>query len=226
MSRHPKCVPPPACPSPLEHERLRIACQLHDHAGQHLALAQLRLAELGEQVAASDVKPLVEEVQALIREASSSLRRVLHDLGNQAPPPLEQGLARLVREVGARFPDAVPITLELQHLHSPLPPDTTKALLRMAEELLSNVRKHSGATQATLRCTYQDRQLTLSVEDNGCGFPPGVRGSSRGFGLCSIALQLKALQGSLVLDGNAGQGARVHLLVPGQPLGRAARGAS
>ncbi|MBV4462540.1 hypothetical protein KVG95_04250 [Pseudomonas sp. SWRI79] len=221
MSRQNKC----ACLWAIECERLRIACDLHDHTGQHLALAQLRLAELQQQASAAALKQLIQELQTLIHEASASLRSVVHNLGKEPLPrqSLDQALRGLVRDIQTDFPDAPTIVLNLHGPQAPLADATTATLLRLVNELLANVRKHSGATQAKLKSSCLGNYLTLCVEDNGHGFPPNPEGQSSGFGLRSIALQLKPLEGRLILDSEPGNGTSVRLLVPSHHLDSARR---
>ncbi|MEB0046821.1 MULTISPECIES: sensor histidine kinase [unclassified Pseudomonas] len=216
MSRQHKCACPPACLGAIENERLRIACDLHDHAGQHLALAQLCLAELQRHAAAPALQPLIEQLQRLIHEASASLRTVVQNLGNEPMPrqSLDDALRGLVLGMQQRFPDAPTIVLNLQGPPIPLADSITQTLLRAVSELLANVRKHSGATQATLSSACHEHSLTVCVEDNGHGFAPALKGQWGGFGLRSIALQLKPLEGRVLLDSELGRGTFVRLLVP------------
>ena len=103
--------------------------------------------------------------------------------------------------------------------------DAALQFLRLAQEALANVVRHSGANRVVLTCCHVKAQqaLMLEVADNGVGMPTGLRtvhpdtfseGESLGKGMRSMARRAARLGGLLVVEGVHGQGTRIRLLVP------------
>jgi two-component system nitrate/nitrite sensor histidine kinase NarX len=88
-------------------------------------------------------------------------------------------------------------------------------LIRVIQEALTNVRKHSGAKSASVRVTESDSTTTFVVEDDGHGFDQGDSPFDRdGFGLFTMRERMALLNGSLTIDSAPGRGTRVTASVP------------
>jgi two-component system nitrate/nitrite sensor histidine kinase NarX len=88
-------------------------------------------------------------------------------------------------------------------------------VIRVIQEALTNVRKHSGAQSATVHVSESDSMTTFVVEDDGHGFDPGGSVSDRdGFGLFTMRERMALLNGSLTVDSAPGRGTRVIVNVP------------
>lgn len=88
-------------------------------------------------------------------------------------------------------------------------------VLRVIQEALANVRKHSGAAHATVRIRRHDDTLEVSVEDDGRGFEPSaVLESGQTFGLHIMKERSQAVGGDLEIRSAAGEGTRIVLRVP------------
>jgi signal transduction histidine kinase len=90
-----------------------------------------------------------------------------------------------------------------------LPPHATLQVLRVAQEALTNVAKHSQATRVDLALRYLDGNLTLAIRDNGIGLPAAR--SSAGRGMHNMRARTAQLGGTLVVDQADGRGTRVVL---------------
>ncbi|MDK2659130.1 sensor histidine kinase [Cupriavidus consociatus] len=208
-----------------ERERQRIACGLHDEAGQALALAQLRLRELEGLECAPTVKALIDETRSLVDDAVGTIRAVTRDLGVGllVQGRLDDALRGLAARLQSGRQDALLTHLELHSPPVPLDPTTTAVVLRVANELLANVRRHSGAKQVWLRCACGHGHVHVTVSDDGRGFDPRLcapSGSAAGgFGLSSCAAQLAALGGWLEVNSAPGSGTQVRIVLP-LPQGR------
>jgi signal transduction histidine kinase len=96
-------------------------------------------------------------------------------------------------------------------------------VIRVIQEALTNVRKHSGATSAVVRVTESDSGTTFVVEDDGHGFDQDGSPADRdGFGLYTMHERMALLNGSLTIDSAPGRGTRVIALVPERSLPRKA----
>jgi len=98
----------------------------------------------------------------------------------------------------------------------PLPEIVEDNLLRIAQESLTNVIKHSGATTATVSLDYNTETVQLRIDDNGKGFSVnGCPGPSEGhFGLLGIRERATRLRGTVSLTSKPGTGTRVHVQIP------------
>jgi signal transduction histidine kinase len=99
-----------------------------------------------------------------------------------------------------------------------MPPDRSADLLFIVREALSNVARHSGATQALLRLSIEGDRLVLRVEDNGRGFDPdrvpGPDALGRHQGLTNMRDRAVGLGGTFAVERPDGSGARIIVRVP------------
>ena len=159
-----------------DEERQRIARELHDSTAQTLAAVQIHLNILKRHSGSLCVaarKPLFESI-ILVAE---SLREV-RTLSTLLHPPLldEMGLVPALSWYVKRFGEESGVRTGLDVTKCPrrLPPDLETALFRVAQEGLSNVRRHSGSRTAHLRLRGESGAVTLEVSDQGGGMPPGL----------------------------------------------------
>jgi len=198
----------------LERERSRIARELHAGAGQPLAGIKLNLDMLDDCAAVLPQagRAALARLQTLTEQALEQVRAVSHNLH----PPDWQGLATgdalryLVQSSGLM--DRLVMEIDIQPL--PVEPSHTVkiALYRCAQECISNVARHSGATHFALSLMAAGTTIELRMEDNGRGFPlePSPRG--KGIGLQSIREHTTALGGTCdVSSGPDGVGICVRL---------------
>ena len=85
-------------------------------------------------------------------------------------------------------------------------------IYKLAQELLANVKKHSGASNISLQIIKDKNNLVMSFEDNGKGFD--AKETSYGYGLKNINKRIKELRGELNIDSNIGQGTFITLTLP------------
>jgi len=195
-----------------EHERRRIALDLHDGLSQTIALALLKLGQLRQRAdPASQAE--IAEIIALVDEANRSSRSltfqlsppILHDLG------FEPALQWLVEDV-SRSHDLT-ITLEGPEDASQLSERVRVLLFRAVRELLINVAKHAGATRTRVLLEREAGLLRIAVEDDGQAFDSSIIGS-RGLGLSAIRERLSHLGGEMTIASAVGRGTRVTLVAP------------
>ena len=99
-----------------------------------------------------------------------------------------------------------------------LPPRSEIQIIRVVQEALTNVRKHSGAAAATVRVTEDSGTVTFVVEDDGRGFDLTEELLDRGgFGLRSMRERMELIGGTLLTDSASGRGARVVAELPDVP---------
>jgi signal transduction histidine kinase len=199
-----------------EAERKRIARELHDDTGQVLTsiLVRLRLLELSS----SDPEVLsnVQELRELTAGALDSVRRLAVDLRPAALDDL--GLGPALQAYVDRYSRTWPIatTVEVDGLKRRLPADVELVLYRVVQEALTNVAKHSRASQVKVSLRRRRNEVTVSIEDNGVGFDadhPADSDTSH-LGIFGMRERLTLVGGDVEVVSTKGGGARVVARVP------------
>jgi len=193
-------------------ERQRLAREIHDTLAQGFAsiVVQLEAAEAASQNETSAGRYL-EQARASAREGLSEARRMVWALrpeileNTSLPEALQRLLQRWQEESGVRA------QFTLTGEPRPLPPDLEVGLLRIAQEALANIRKHSKARHATLTLSYLEDVVLMDVQDDGVGLQPPILGS---FGLRSMRERVEALGGQMTVESEAGQGTTLAFSLP------------
>jgi signal transduction histidine kinase len=202
-----------------EEERRRISSEVHDGLVQVAASAHQHLQTFADCYAPASPGPraaldrAVELVQRTVREA----RRVIAGL---RPTALDDfGLATALQlEVEALRAEGWPVSYEADLGDGRLPPTIETALFRVAQEALTNVRKHAGHTQVALSLQRRGPLVRLEVRDWGRGLgasgqPDGARPGER-VGLLGMRERVALLGGRCAAEGRPGAGTRVVAEVP------------
>ena len=198
-----------------ERERRRLSGELHDGAGQRLAVLSAELTMLREQLAGSPlVLDQVDRLLAHAEDIGTELHRLSHHLH---PAWLEQlGLSASIRRVCAELSRAhrIAIHLEIAEVPAGLTKDVALCLYRIVQEALHNVVKHSGAASATVRLDVDYGQIVLDIVDDGMGLDPGVERAMNGVGLISMRERARQVDGDVMLTSKPGLGTQVQVRVP------------
>lgn len=205
-----------------EDERKRIARELHDETIQMLIVMSRRLevlTTLPEPLSETALRHL-ESVQELIGDTLRGMRRFVQDL---RPPTLDhlglvaalEGLTRNLMEQN-KIETKLQVTGEVQRLM----PDEELVLFRIAQEVLSNVRRHSQASQATVQVEFSPSRIRMTIKDNGCGFNAPERIGdlvpTGRLGLVGMHERARLLGGTLQIESEADMGTAVIVDVPVQ----------
>ncbi len=190
-----------------EGERERIGQDLHDGIGSSIATIKLlvsRLVSHPDQVPSPELLGLIEE---LMTNSVHDVRSVSHNL---YPAVLARyGLAEAVQHLVdvTNETNTIPLELDLDYPR-PLAFAQELALYRICQELVHNALKHArGATCIQVQLHRRHRKLTLSVEDDGCGFVAETAGF--GAGLRSIDVRVQMLGATLTKHSVTGAGTRM-----------------
>jgi len=186
--------------SALESERSRIARELHSGAGQPLAGIKLHLEALGQSLGeTADSRPeasklTIQRIQNLADQALGQVRAVSHRLH---PPDwqemkMEEAVRFLVEQSG--LPGSIHLTCSFPPLPEEPSHNVKVQTYRCAQECISNIIRHSGATEASISLEAEEGKLVLTISDNGHGFNPKGRGA--GIGLRAITENAASLGGN------------------------------
>lgn len=188
----------------VQEERRRVARTLHDGVAQEVTLlaTQMRLWAEG--------RPTLEPrlLAGAAERALDESRAAIHALSADLDEPLDRALLRMADDVEGRL--GVQILTDVRAVPT-LPRSMRDAVLRAAREAVVNAARHSGCdhVEVTLR---GDRDVRLTVVDEGAGFEPGV--ATHGFGLEAVRGRLQAVGGRLAVVSGPGRGTRVEVLLP------------
>jgi signal transduction histidine kinase len=199
-------------------ERTRLAQELHDTLEQALASIALQL-DTSAKLSSKDVEAAnhhFEMGRYILAQSQVDVRRSVWDLRSRA---LEQfNLRGALMTSSKQIADGTGIRVEVntQGGARPLPEIIEENLLRIAQEALTNIIKHSQATHATIDLDYRPQGISLQIEDNGSGFVVEDRvGPQDGhFGLLGISERAQRLGGQAVLKSTPGSGTIVRVEIP------------
>lgn len=195
-----------------ERERRRLAEELHDRVSQVLAVARMRLG-LANKEGVLDVAEL-SLVSELLGEAVAQTRAITTELAS--PVLYEIGLGAAVTDCCTRMETQHGIEMHVDIVQEPLflNDDVKMAMYRAARELVMNVVKHSGASEAWVRLDAQDGVAILEVRDSGRGMIATTSTEGGGFGLFSIRERLTHLNGALDIESQPDDGTTVTVRIP------------
>jgi signal transduction histidine kinase len=197
-----------------EDERRRIARELHDHLNQQIALLAIELQQLSldPPASAEDISTAMHEQWRRTTEIASDVHAISHRLH---PSKLETlGLVATVRAHCRDLSRKSLTTHFTEHgMPTGIPPETSLCLFRVAEEALSNVARHSGASEALVTLFGTGSDVVLRVVDMGSGFDDGAGHRAGGLGLVSMRERVEALGGTLSITSVAGKGTVVEARV-------------
>jgi PAS domain S-box-containing protein len=200
-----------------EHERQRIARDLHDDVSQRLAALVLEVASLEHHPStvplalAQTLGPLREQLEHLSDDVHTLAYRLHPSLLEHAGlrPAVEDHVHQVSRRTG------LPIHLKIIDVPNAVPLDQATCLFRVMQESVQNVVKHAQATTVTVQLRGSPRGVGLSVIDNGKGFDPqDLRAHQQGLGLSSMEERLRQLHGFFRIQSQPAQGTKVCAWVP------------
>jgi len=202
-------------------ERARLAREIHDTIAQGLAgvVAQLEAADAAEGDPVLRQRHL-DAARALARESLAEARRSV-----QALTPARLVDARLpeaIADMATAWAQTTQVTVHVQTTGDvrALLPELEVTLFRVAQEALTNVGKHAGATTVWLTLTYMEDVVVLDVRDDGVGFDPGARPgptAGAGYGLSTMEQRVLRVSGTFTVESAPGEGTAVSASVPAIP---------
>lgn len=200
-------------------ERTRIAHELHDSLAQTLASLRFQVRVLDETLHRGDESALwaeLERIENSLDEAYTELRGLIDHF---RAPIDRRGLMPAIEKVVERFRNESKIQIFLQREWGgpALPEDMEIQVLRIVQEALCNVRKHSKAhTVRVLLRSQDDGQYSVLVEDDGTGMEPMTTDGAPGehVGLSIMEERARRLGGKIRFESEPGEGTRIQLSFP------------
>ncbi|MEV4260436.1 histidine kinase [Kribbella sp. NPDC049584] len=185
-------------------ERRRLERDLHDGAQQRLVSLgmAMRLAQRHLDDGTVDVDGLLDQGVAELATAVAELRQIAHGL---RPTSLDDGLHAALSAITQSLP--IPVRLQIP---SDLPEELATTAYFVAAEAVTNAAKYANATAIAVRVARAGDEVTVRIEDDGCGGASPRPGS----GLSGLLDRVAAVGGSLELRSPAGRGTTVEVVLP------------
>lgn len=199
-----------------EAERTRIARELHDDIGQRLAILRIEMLRAGKPV--SDLPgathPGIKDLSDKVREIADKVATLSHQLHS---PELEYlGVKTAIESACREFTKThrIPAACFCDKVPANVDGLVGLSLLRLLQEALHNIVKHSGATKVEVRLTGSDDTLTLEIVDDGHGFDVEQARLAAGLGLISMRERMHMVGGELKISSAPGKGSRIVAHAP------------
>ncbi len=187
-----------------ERERNRVAMDLHDNIGS-------KLGQLRRDIEQDLLKPakLIDEIQNVVED----VRFISHKLSPQGfqITGLDETVRHLISETNRN--SDIEYAFQVLDVPKVLSETVTVQLYRIIQEAIQNIEKHSKATRAEIQLIHHERELVLTIEDDGIGFK-GTEGVQHGIGLKNIKKRAAILGGTASFSSQPGDGVSVIITLP------------
>jgi two-component system sensor histidine kinase DegS len=201
-----------------EAERQRLSRQIHDGPAQALSNFILQ-TEIAMRLFDIDPERARAELQSLKETATTTFQKVRDFIFDLRPMMLDDlGLAPTVKRYVDAYKEKTGMQVQLTITGSDrrLGAAREAVIFRGLQELLSNARQHAQASQVRVQLDIDTQRVRAAVEDNGRGFDAGAAPADkrRMAGLTTLKERMDLLGGTLTVDSQPGQGARIVMEVP------------
>ena len=193
-----------------EHERIRIAREIHDDLGGNLTAIKIDLDWLVRRIDAGASSAENTAILAKVRTVSDLVDRTIHSIQRISrdlrPGIMDFGIFAAIEWEASEFAKryGIPCEVSCNESDIELEPDTAVAVFRIFQEALTNIAKHAHASHVWVWLDVRQGHLELKVLDNGCGIAPSDLRKLDSFGIRGMVERASLLEGKLTVS--AGQG--------------------
>jgi two-component system sensor histidine kinase DegS len=203
-----------------EHERQRLARQIHDGPAQSLTNLILQ-AEICERLFDTDPAQARVELGNLKNTVNTTFQKTRDFILTLRPMMLDDlGLVPTLKQYVQDFEEKTQLSINLAVAGREirLPTHGQVTIFRLIQELLTNVQRHAHATHVQVTLDYRQDRVVASVEDDGSGFDVSELQSATqphtGLGLPTIQERAEMLGGNVYIESRIGRGTRVRIEIP------------
>jgi signal transduction histidine kinase len=200
-----------------ESERRYVARELHDETSQALTALIFGLRQLEQDVEhPENIPPRIAELKQIIDRILENLHRLAMDLRPVALDHLGllPAIEGLVNDTTRRSSLKIHFKTAGLTEEDRLPPDQETAIYRIVQEALTNVARHSSASNVDVILERREGKLIVIVEDDGIGFNTDEIPKSGHLGLLGMQERAEMMDGSLLIESRPGGGTTLVLEVP------------
>jgi PAS domain S-box-containing protein len=202
--------------SAQEAERARVARELHDGIGQEIALLgiQMQRAATSAATGPDSIHAGMQKLCTNLTAIGLHVSRLSHQLHSSELEYLGLSVAitKLCREFSDQY--SIKVVCECRNIPAKLNNDVALTFLRVVQESLHNIAKHSGANEVHVEISGASEELTLTVRDNGVGFDVQQSKAAPGLGLISMRERVHLIGGEFAIDSAPGAGTRIWVRTP------------
>jgi PAS domain S-box-containing protein len=206
--------------SAREEERISVAREIHDELGQALTMFRIELTwlenRMGKVLSERGAEPVIRKIGQMKRMLDGTLQTVRRITTNLRPPVLDElGLRAAIEWQAEGFSRRVGIRCEVdaQSIEGTCK-DTSTALFRIFQEILTNIARHAQASRVRVRLRDESGCFVLTVSDNGRGFVSDAIPKAKSFGILGMRERAEALGGSVEISSGLARGATVIVRLP------------
>ncbi|MEX2574635.1 MAG: PAS domain S-box protein [Balneolaceae bacterium] len=202
--------------------RQQLATELHDNLGQILAIGKMELDLMANDEMPDHILSGIGRVTELMSDAIRHTRELMSDL-KPAPSIDKDDLVSNIEWVAQKMAKyGLDVSIKDDGQPKPLEESMRIALCQSVRELLFNVVKHAGVDKADVILSRLDKQVQVTVKDEGKGFSIGDKKAEPtkkgGFGLFNMQERMEWLKSSVKINSSPGEGTEVNLFIPVDPV--------
>jgi signal transduction histidine kinase len=204
-----------------EHERIRIAREIHDDLGGNLTAIKIDLDWLVRRIDAGASSAENTALLAKVRTVSDLVDRTIHSIQRISrdlrPGIMDFGIFAAIEWEAGEFAKryGIPCKVSCSEPDIELEPDMAVAVFRIFQEALTNIAKHAHASHVWVGLDVRQEYLELKVQDDGCGIAPNDFRKLDSFGIRGMVERASLLEGKLTVS--AGRGHERIQARQGQP---------
>ena len=202
--------------SSMENERTRIAREIHDDLGQYLTALKMDLSWFKKRLP-KDQAPLQEKEKSMQQTVNTAIESIERIISNLRPGPLDDlGLAAAIEWLIGYFQNQTGIKgrYRFDQEEYVLDGDRSIAVYRILQESLTNIARHSNATEVDIELYEDDGSIVLKVTDNGVGILKSKALHSESFGLMGMQERAYLFQGDFKIEGIPDKGTTITASIP------------
>jgi signal transduction histidine kinase len=201
--------------SAVMEERYRMARDIHDTLAQSFTGVIMHLEAAEEAISRNRAEVISDRIQNAGEIAREGLREARRSVRALRPLALEkknlaEALEGLIHKMTAGTP--VQAKFAIKGVLQELPSEWDENILRIEQEVLTNVLRHAHASELDVLLTFDAREVRLNIRDNGCGFDSA--GKHEGFGLCGMTERAENMGGRLFIQSAKGVGTALCIVLP------------
>ncbi|MDW3652855.1 MAG: tetratricopeptide repeat protein [Bacteroidia bacterium] len=195
-----------------ELERKRLARELHDGLGSHLASVKMLVAAIQNDIPEVKESELHQKAERMLDEACQEIREISHNL---MPGTISRyGLEQSIQDMCINLQQSTKLQIScMLHIDRQIDESTQVSMYRIVQELLRNTVKHAQAKELIVQVQTDPDQISLTVEDDGIGYQDS-NNKSDGIGLMNVRSRVELLKGSLDIDSRPGKGTSIYICIP------------
>jgi len=197
----------------VEDERKRIAAEIHDELGQRIVGIKMGLSSFSKKV--NSVEGAPERLREIIKDADNALHSMKKIVTELRPAILDTlglfpSIEWLVKQVEKN--SEIKCRLQLPAVERTFDSTFSACFFRICQEALTNVLKHSGATEINVTVNEKDNVLLLNISDNGKGMEKKELENSFSMGLLGMRERAKIMGSELSIDSKKNEGTSITLI--------------